>query len=327
MYILRNLNVVREVRRERSRHRDGERRKRTVCRVADVMSHMCDRSQRIGECLARRVADRLENDHTAGRRQRIDRQGSVLEAEGEHTLERCIRRAEQVYRMKMFVDALANGRRLRVRQHKVEQERRKILHVRSGPDCRKQCRFENRKRKRVVFEERQKALFIEIAQLLRDLHVIVNVVEKLICDIEYIIGIRLATRQLVAHDVYQLDFAVGEAEARERRMLFPRSAANGKAVAHVGIANCDDRPALAAVGPADGHGVGPLGEEPDGEVVAQHRTMLREKKADARVGAPAQMLRPAAVRDPFRVKPNHRRSGGRSEFAVENFVHFFVFLS
>ena len=86
-------------------------------------------------------------------------------------------------------------------------------------------------------EERQKALFIEIAQLLRDLHVIVDVVEKLICDIEYIIGIRLATRQLVAHDVYQLDFAVGEAEARERRMLFPRSAANGKAVAHVGIAN------------------------------------------------------------------------------------------
>ena len=110
-------------------------------------------------------------------------------------------------------------------------------------------------------------------------------------------------------------------------MLFPRRAANGKAVAHVGIANCDHRPALAAVGPADGHGVGPLGEEPDGEVVEHHRTVFREKKADARVGAPAQMLRPAAVRDPLGVKTDHRRSGGRSEFAVENFVHFFVFLS
>ena len=98
-------------------------------------------------------------------------------------------------------------------------------------------------------------------------------------------------------------------------MLFPRSAANGKAVAHVGIANGENRPALAAVGPADGHGVGPLGEEPDGKAIAHHRIMFREKKADARVGAPAQMLRPAAVRDPFRVKPNHRRSGGRSEFA------------
>ena len=180
MYILRNLNVVREVRRERSRHRDGERRKRTVCRVADVMSHMCDRSQRIGECLARRVADRLENDHTAGCRQRIDRQGSVLEAEGEHALERCIRRAKQVYRMKMFVDALANGRRLRVRQHKVKEERRKILHVRSGPDRGEECSLEDRKRERVIFEQRKEPLFIEIAQLLRDLHVIVDVVEKLV---------------------------------------------------------------------------------------------------------------------------------------------------
>ena len=237
MYILRNLNVVREVRRERSRHRDGERRKRTVCRVADVMPHMCDRSQRIGECLARRVADRLENDHAAGRRQRIDRQGSVLEAEGEHALERCIRRAKQIYRLKMFVDALANGRRLRVRQHKVKEKRRKILHVRGGPDRGEECCLEDRKRERVAFEERHKALLVEIAQLLRDLHVIVDVVEKLICDIEYIIGIRLATRQLVAHAVHELDLAVGEAEARERRMLFPRRAANGEAVAHVGIAN------------------------------------------------------------------------------------------
>ena len=291
------------------------------------MSHMCDRSQRIGECLARRVADRLENDHAAGRRQRIDRQGSVLEAEGEHALERCIRRAEQVYRMKMFVDALANGRRLRVRQHKVKEERRKILHVRSGPDRGEECRLEDRKRERVIFEQRKEPLFIEIAQLLRDLHVIVDVVEKLICDIEWGVSVRFATRQFIAHQIHELDLAVGEAEARERRMLFPRSAANGKAVAHVGIANADDRPALADVGPADGYGVGPLGEEPDGEVVEQHRAMFREKKADARVGAPAQMLRPAAVRDPFRVKTDHRRSGGRSEFADENVVHFFVFLS
>ena len=229
--------------------------------------------------------------------------------------------------MKMFVDALANGRRLRVRQHKVKEERRKILHVRSGPDRGEECRFEDRKRERVIFEQRKEPLFIEIAQLLRDLHVIVDVVEKLICDIEYIIGIRLATRQFVTHQIYELDFTVGEAETRERRMLFPRRAANGEAVAHVGIANGDDRPVLAAVGPADGHGVGPLGEEPDGEFVAHHGIMLREKKADARVGAPAQMLRPAAVRDPLRVKTYHRRSGGRSEFAVENFVHFFVFLS
>ncbi len=319
---------MREVRRKISRyHRDGERRKRTVCRFADVVADVRYLSQRVHECLARRVADRLENDHAAGRRQRIDRQGSVLEAEGEHALERCIRRAKQIYRMKMFVDALANGRRLRVRQHKVKEERRKILHVRSGPDRGEECRFEDRKRERVIFEQRKEPLFIEIAQLLRDLHVIVDVVEKLICDIEYIIGIRLATRQLVAHDVYQLDFAVGEAEARERRMLCPRRAANGKAVAHVGIANADNCPALAAVGTVDAHGVGPLGEEPDGEVVEHHRTVFREKKADARVGAPAQMLRPAAVRDPLRVKTDHRRSGGRSEFAVENFVHFFVFLS
>ena len=109
------------------------------------------------------------------------------------------------------------------------------------------------------------------------MHVIVDVVEKLICDIEYIIGIRLATRQFVTHQIYELDFTVGEAETRERRMLFPRRAANGEAVAHVGIANGDDRPVLAAVGPADGHGVGPLGEEPDGEFVAHHGSMLREK--------------------------------------------------
>ena len=224
--------------------------------------------------------------------------------------------------MKMFVDALANGRRLRVRQHKVKEERRKILHVRSGPDRGEECRLEDRKRERVIFEQRKEPLFIEIAQLLRDLHVIVDVVEKLICDIEYIIGIRLATRQLVAHDVYQLDFAVGEAEARERRTLFPRRAANGETVAHIGIANADNRPALAAVGTVDAHGVGPLGKEPDGEVVEQHRAMFREKKADARVGAPAQMLRPAAVRDPFRVEAYHRRSSGCGEFAGENVVHF-----
>ena len=87
----------------------------------------------------------------------------------------------------MFVDALANGRRLRVRQHKVKEERRKILHVRSGPDRGEECRLEDRKRERVIFEQRKEPLFIEIAQLLRDLHVIVDVVEKLICDIEYII--------------------------------------------------------------------------------------------------------------------------------------------
>ena len=110
-------------------------------------------------------------------------------------------------------------------------------------------------------------------------------------------------------------------------MLFPRRAANGETVAHIGIANGDNSPALAAVGTVDAHGVGPLGEEPDGEVVEQHTIILCEQKADARVGAPAQMLRPAAVRDPLRVKTYHRRSGGRSEFAVENFVHFFVFLS
>ena len=110
-------------------------------------------------------------------------------------------------------------------------------------------------------------------------------------------------------------------------MLFPRRAANGEAVAHIGIANGDNSPALAAVGTVDAHGVSPLGEEPDGEVVEQHTIILCEQKADARVGAFAQMLRPAAVRDPLRVKTDHRRSGGRSEFADENVVHFFVFLS
>ena len=181
VHVLRHLHVVREVRRKISRyHRDGERRKRTVCRFADVVADVRYLSQRVHECLARRVADRLENDHAAGCRQRIDRQGSVLEAEGEHALERCIRRAEQVYRMKMFVDALANGRRLRVRQHKVKEERRKILHVRSGPDRGEECSLEDRKRERVIFEQRKEPLFIEIAQLLRDLHVIVDVVEKLV---------------------------------------------------------------------------------------------------------------------------------------------------
>ena len=80
----------------------------------------------------------------------------------------------------MFVDALANGRRLRVRQHKVKDKRRKILHVRGGPDRGEECCLEDRKRERVAFEERHKALLVEIAQLLRDLHVIVDVVEKLV---------------------------------------------------------------------------------------------------------------------------------------------------
>ena len=72
MYILRNLNVVREVRRERSRHRDGERRKRTVCRVADVVPDVRDLSQCIGESLARRIADRFKTGREAFSKRKVN---------------------------------------------------------------------------------------------------------------------------------------------------------------------------------------------------------------------------------------------------------------
>ena len=69
-----------------------------------------------------------------------------------------------------------------------------------------------------------------------------------------------------------------------------------------------------------------LGEEPDGKAIAHHRTVFREKKADARVGAPAQMRRPCLVIAPARAERYNLRGSRCRKFAGFELFHFGVLL-